>query len=380
MMSGKIDFLYLNEQDMIKAGVTDMPKCISAMEDMFTLLYKGDYRMGGDDANEHGIRVSFPKESNIEGMPLHAPDYRFMAMPAYLGGRFHMFGIKDYGSHHTNVEKGLPRSILMMSLKDIDTGAPLAYMSANILSAMRTAATAGVGIKCLCKKEPKVVGIIGPGVMSTYTLDAIMVTQPTITTLKVKGRSKGNLNKFIEHAKNRYSTLKTVVACDSIEEACKESDIIYFGTTNAAKFEDNPRIEQEWVKNGALVISASALLISTDFLSAPGVKLVADNYLMYEGWGSGRELPTQRSVSTLLGMGFYDAVCENKISRTDITDMGGILLGEQTGRENEKQIIIYAIGGMPVEDVAWAYDVYNKALELGIGTKLNLWDEPELMK
>ena len=142
--------------------------------------------MGGDDANEHGIRVSFPKTSNIEGMPLHAPDYRFMAMPAYLGGRFHMFGIKDYGSHHTNKDKGLPRSILMMSLKDIDTGAPLAYMSANILSAMRTAATAGVGTKCLTKKGAKVLGIIGPGVMSTYTLDAIMVTVPTITTLKVK--------------------------------------------------------------------------------------------------------------------------------------------------------------------------------------------------
>ncbi len=55
-MKGKIDFLYLNEQDMIKAGVMDMPRCITAMEDMFTLLYKGDYRMGGDDAN--GARYS----------------------------------------------------------------------------------------------------------------------------------------------------------------------------------------------------------------------------------------------------------------------------------------------------------------------------------
>ena len=379
-MGSKIDFVYLNEQDMIKAGVTDMPKCITAMEDMFTLLYKGDYRMGGDDANEHGIRVSFPKTSDIEGMPLHAPDYRFMAMPAYLGGRFHMFGIKDYGSHHTNKVKGLPRSILMMSLKDIDTGAPLAYMSANILSAMRTAATAGVGTKCLTKKGAEVLGIIGPGVMSTYTLDAIMVTVPTITTLKVKGRGKASLDKFIKHAKEKYPCLKTVVTCDSIEDTCRDSDIIYFGTTNAAKFEDNPRIEQAWVKKGALVISASALLISTDFLSDPGVKLVADNYLMYEGWGEGRELPTQKTVSTLLGMGFYDAVCENKLKRSDIADMGGILLGEQNGREDEDQIIVYAVGGMPVEDVAWAYDVYHKALELGVGTILNLWEEPGLIK
>ncbi len=379
-MTGRIDFLYLNEKDMIYAGVTDMPRCVIAMEDMFALLYKGDYRMGGDDANEHGVRVSFPKASDIEGMPLHAPDYRFMAMPAYLGGRFHMFGIKSYGSHHTNKDKGLPRSILMMSLMDIDTGAPIAYMSANLLSAMRTAATAGVGTKYLSNKNPKVLGIIGPGVMSTYTLDAIMVTQPGITTLKVKGRGKASLDKFVDNAKKKYPTIENIIVCDSIEDTCRNSDIIYFGTTNAAKFEDNPRIEQEWVKKGALVISASSLLISTDFLSAPGVKLVADNYLMYEGWGAGRPFPTQKNVSTLLGMGFYDAVCEKKIDRAQIADMGGILLGVQSGRENEEQIIVYAVGGMPVEDVAWAYDVYQNAIEKGIGTQLNLWNEPELMK
>jgi ornithine cyclodeaminase len=245
---------------------------------------------------------------------------------------------------------------------------------------MRTAATAGVGTKYLSKNNPKVLGVIGPGVMSTYTLDAIMVTQPTIKTLKVKGRGQASLEKFIKNAKEKYPNLESVVACNSIEDTCRESDIIYFGTTNAAKFEDNPRIEQDWVKKGALVISASSLLISTDFLSSDGVKLVADNYLMYEGWGAGRPLPTQKNVSTLLGMGFYDAVCEKKIKREQIADMGGILLGDQTGRETEEQIIIYAVGGMPVEDVAWAYDVYNKAVKKGIGTKLNLWSKPELMK
>lgn len=379
-MNGKIDFLYLNEQDMIEAGVMDMPGCIKSMEDMFELLYKGDYRMGGEDANEHGIRVSFPKTTDIEGMPTHAPDYRFMAMPAYLGGRFHMFGIKSYGSHHTNKDKNLPRSILMMSLMDVDTGAPIAYMSANLLSAMRTAATAGVGTKHLSCKDPKVLGIIGPGVMSTYTLDAIMETQPGLSVLKVKGRGKASLDKFINRAKEKYPQLKEVKAVDTIKEACVGSDIIYYGTTNAAKFEDNPSVEQEWVKKGALVISASSLLISTDFLSSKGVKIVADNYKMYSGWGAGQPFPTQKTVSTLLGMGFYDAVCEGKIKREDIADLGGILTGDQVGRTSDDEIIVYAVGGMPIEDVAWGYDCYQNALKLGIGQSLNLWDTPELVK
>jgi ornithine cyclodeaminase len=37
----KIDFIYLSEQDMIRAGVTDMPACVDTMEEMFGLLYRG---------------------------------------------------------------------------------------------------------------------------------------------------------------------------------------------------------------------------------------------------------------------------------------------------------------------------------------------------
>ena len=84
--------------------------------------------------------------------------------------------------------------------------------------------------------------------MSTYTLDAIMETQPTISILKVKGRGKASLDKFIAHAKAKYPSLETVTACESIEEACVGSDIVYYGTTNAARFEDNPNIERAWVK------------------------------------------------------------------------------------------------------------------------------------
>ena len=77
-MNNRVDFIYLNEQEMIQAGVRDMEKCIDSMEDMFVLLHRGDYRMGGENANEHGCRVSFPKTTTVEGMPTHKPDFRFM--------------------------------------------------------------------------------------------------------------------------------------------------------------------------------------------------------------------------------------------------------------------------------------------------------------
>lgn len=128
-VSTRIDFIYLSEPDMIRAGVTDMAACVDTMEEMFALLYRGDYRMAGASNNSHGSIVLFPENSPFPGMPTATPDRRFMAMPAYLGGRFRTAGMKWYGSNIENRQKGLPRSILTFVLNDADTGAPLAFMS-----------------------------------------------------------------------------------------------------------------------------------------------------------------------------------------------------------------------------------------------------------
>ncbi len=95
----KIDFLYLNEADMIEAGVLDAAGCIETMRDTLSLFGKKDFLLGGPKGDEHGLQMNFPQKSDIEGFPLDdGPDRRFMAMPAYLGGRFHIAGQKYYGS------------------------------------------------------------------------------------------------------------------------------------------------------------------------------------------------------------------------------------------------------------------------------------------
>ena len=138
-----LQFLYLSEPDMLEAGVLDMKQCVRTMEDMFLLAGKGDYIMGGPKGNSHGIMLWYPENPAFEGMPKAGPDRRYMVMPAYLGGRFHVTGQKWYGSNVENIKKGMPRSILMFSLNDADTGAPMAIMSANLLSAARTGAVPG---------------------------------------------------------------------------------------------------------------------------------------------------------------------------------------------------------------------------------------------
>lgn len=81
-------------------------------------------------------------------------------------------------------------------------------------------------------------------------------------------------------------------------------------------------------KTRALVIALSALIMNDEFLSdTQKCRLVVDNYKMYEGWGKGKEYPTQKNVSTLIGMKFYDLVISGKITVDDI--MMEILLTER---------------------------------------------------
>ncbi|MBQ5386498.1 MAG: ornithine cyclodeaminase, partial [Lachnospiraceae bacterium] len=64
--------------------------------------------------------------------------------------------------------------------------------------------------------------------------------------------------------------------------------------------------------------------------------------------------------------------------KEDMYDLGDIIFGKRKGRTSDEQIIIFSVGGMPVEDVAWGKHCYENAVMLGIGTKLRLWDKPDL--
>ena len=75
-------------------------------------------------------------------------------------------------------------------------------------------------------------------------------------------------------------------------------------------------------------------------------------------------------------MYFVNEIFDGKIRREEVQHLGDIVRGIAPGRTSEDEIILVSLGGMPILDVGWGYDCYKKARELGIGTELELWDEP----
>ena len=375
-MDSKIDFLYLSEPDMIKAGVKDMKQCVDVMEDMLITLYKGDYVMGGQNHNSHGCMITFPDHPEFPGMPQNADDRRFMAMPAYLGGNYQMAGMKWYGSNVENKKKGLPRSILMMMLNDKDTGAPLALMSANLVSAYRTGGIPGVGAKYLARKDAKVASVIGPGVMGKTSLAAFVSVCPHLDTVKIKGRGQKSLDSFVSFIKEELPQIKDIQICETVEEAVRDSDIISFTTTVRDDVSSFPYINGDWVKKGALICLPSAARFDDDFL-INRCKKVVDNYKLYEAWAEEFPYPSYEMVQ-IIGSKFTDYLHEGRIQREDIVDIADIINKKHPGRESDDEIIVYSVGGMPVEDIAWGGTVYRNALKEGIGVELPLWDQPDM--
>jgi ornithine cyclodeaminase len=332
--------------------------------------------MAGQNGDSHGAMVTFPDEPPFPNMPKNGPDRRFMAMPAYLGGKFDIAGMKWYGSNAANREKGLPRSILMVMLNDKDTGAPLCLMSANLLSAYRTGAVPGVGAKYLAPKNAKVLGVIGPGVMSKTSLASFVYAVPTLDTIKILGRGRESIDNFIKFAK-RYPQFKEITVVDTMEEACRGADIVSMGTSSTMGMEHYPFIEEKWLKPGMMLSAPACVRLDDDFL-AKRARKVLENYGLYECWAEDYAYPAFASVG-IIGVRYFDLMHDGKIQRDDIIDLGQIVNGAKPAREFEDQIVINSVGGMPVEDLAWGKTLYLRALETGLGVKLNLWNTPAMV-
>jgi ornithine cyclodeaminase len=303
-----------------------------------------------------------------------------MAMPAYLGGKFDMAGMKWYGSNVENKKKGLPRSILMLTLSDKDTGAPLAYMSANVLSAYRTGAVPGVGFKYFAAEEAKTVGLIGPGVMSKTAFDAALAVRPGITALKIKGSSRTSptAQKFADYVRGKYPSVTDIQIVDTEEEAVRGADIVEIATS--AQTGDPsyyPYIRESWIKPGAIVACPASARFDDDFL-INRARTVTDSIMLYEAWAEEFPYPAYNTIP-IPAVHVMDLIRDGKMKKEQIDDLGDVLLGKIPVHRSKDEIVIYSVGGMPTEDVAWGTIVYRNALKLGLGVKLNLWDKPEMV-
>lgn len=366
------EFLYLDEQDMIRAGVLDSARCIDVEEEIFGLLSKGDYVMGGDRHNSHGIMIKFPKESEFPEMPLDGPDRRFMAMPAYLGGRFNVCGVKWYGSNIINPGRGLPRSILMVMLNDPDTCEPIALMSANLISSVRTGCVPGVAVRHLARRDAEVCACIGAGPVSRACLDAIVQEAKALKEVVIFDIVREKGESFAKDAQEKYGIRAR--AADTLEKAVRAADIVNAATSSVVPL----KLDGEWFKPGSLAMFSGRFSIDEPYYQS--AKLFWDNPRMHEVYFEEHLLlPEEERFVNGIGVQIYRLMYEGKLPPiTEAKGLGDVITGALPGRTSDDERICFVAGGMPVWDVGWSFDLLQTAKDMGLGQKLKLWDSPYL--
>ena len=372
-MGKRTEFLYLSEPEVIEAGVLDAKLCVNNAEEVFKLIAKGDYVMGGPNHNSHGIYVTFPKNPEFENMPKDGPDRRFVAMPAYIGGRFATAGCKFYGSNAENKNVGLPRSILMTTLNDKDTGEPICYMSGNLISAARTGAVPAVGVRHLARKDSEILTLIGCGAIGKSCLQNIIVEMPNLKKVICHNHSEARAIALAKYITETYGVVAEVE--NDLETATRQADVL-----NVAASRTVPLIfKHEWIKPGCTILASGPLNGDEEFWMQ--MKVVWDNWRLHEAYVEDAIISGDKEAfyKTVIGGPMFHLIDEGKkpaLASEESVSIGDVINGVKLGRESDDQIICFIASGMAIFDVALGLDLYKNAVEKGLGTKLLLWESP----
>ena len=335
---------YLSQEDILACGILDLSAPIEIVEKAFCLLEAGDcvqpdktvLRWGETQEDEYARgRINF--------------------LSAYVGGDVDALGMKWIASFPKNkVNENLPRASGLILLNDPMTGLPVAMLDAAIISAVRTGAVSGIGAKYLARHDSQKVGIIGSGVQARTQLLAFKAVLSELREVTVFDKDEETAKYFSVEMEERLGIPVKVVS--DPEFALRNTDIALVATTA-----HRPLMKESWVSPGMLTIQFAGHECEYGVIQHAD-KLVCDH------WGAAKH----RGISTPAIMHQEGLLSDDRIHAS----LSQLVTGKKVGREsNEEHIHFFSIG-LGITDVAVASWVMSKAISLGLGRELKLWDRP----
>jgi len=325
------EVLWISAKGIDSLGIT-MLDIMNAVEDGFATLGRGE----GEMPAKIGVH---PRE-----------DCFIHAMPCYLGGEVDRAGVKCVSGYPPNPAKGHPYITGIMLLSDADTGLPVAVMDAAWVTAYRTGAASGVYARHFGNPETESVAIIGTGVQGRVNLMAMKEVFPKLNKVYCYDIYEASMTKFIEDMQPTLPEAEFVTFTD-LQAAVKDADVLITCT---------PIVEAPERSIPYASLKPDCLVISVDYDSAihedvfEDANFTCDNYNQYT-WTQEQGTYFQNGYP---GPGDINA------------DMGQVCSGAKQGvREGKRGAVLMGIAS---HDIMTADLIYKKALEAGVGTKVEL--------
>ena len=325
MKSGQL--LYLSQADVKAVGVT-MAEVVEAVEIAFREKGQGQVEMP-------------PKPGIHPG----GGDNFIHAMPAYIPG-LESAGVKWVSGFPENHKRGLPYITGLLIFNDVETGVPLAVMDCIWITGMRTGAATAVAAKVLARPESSVVGVLGCGVQGRTNVEALQVLFPLQRVMAYDLDARA-AHRYAEEIQARLG-LEVVVA-DTPRQAVSGCDLVV--TAGPILKKPHATIQAGWLDEGAF-----ASLVDFDSYWHPEAMREADKFC----------------TDDLAQLNYYQSVGYFQGIPPVHADLGELVTGARPGRETAAERTMTANLGLALDDMAVAPLLYNKAVERGIGTWLDL--------
>lgn len=274
-----------------------------------------------------------------------APDAFIHAMPAYIPS-MGSAGLKWVAGYPENYRRGLPYISGLLILNDAETGLPRAIMDCTWVTAMRTGAATAVAAKFMARRESETVGILACGVQGRTNLMALMEVFP-ITRVHAYDVDRKSQADFVAEVARRYGV--EVCGVEHPRQAVEEMDLIV--TSGPILRVPHATIQAGWMKAGAF-----ASLVDFDSYWAPAAMKESDKFVT-------DDIP---QLEHYREAGYFQDI------PPVYADLGEIVIGLEPGRESPAERTMACNLGLAMDDMATAPLIHRRALELGLGTWLDL--------
>jgi len=251
-----------------------------------------------------------------------------------------------------NRTRGLPTVHACYLLSDPETGAPLAFMEAGFLTAIRTGAASAVAARHLARRDARRVACFGAGMQAEYQLRCLKAVI-RIESVSVVGRDPARGQAF---AARMGDALGVPVALTRDRRAAvREADLVTCATTSA-----KPIFSGRDLRPGTHVDAVGAFRPHTREVDSEGIKRAYVVVDTYEGaWEEAGDL--------------LIPIKAREITRRHVrAELAEVVAGKKPGRANATQITLFKSVGWAPEDAASARLAYDRAMARGIGTEVSL--------
>jgi ornithine cyclodeaminase len=334
------EILFLKQEDVIKAGVLDMPKTIADVEQVFKMYAAGEIKQPVKTLME------FPD-------PITGDRGRLVvSMPVYLGGDIHRAGVKWAAESLANARNGdLPYGIDVVILHDLDHAHPVAIMDGTIITAMRTSAASGVAAKYLANLDSKVAGMVGAGVIGRTAVETYLCVFPNLQEIRMYDLDRKKSEALAADYRDRVE----IRVVDSAREAVEGAEVLATQTTTRRHF-----LQREWLAHSNFYAQMGSNEAEEEEILKADV-LVVDDWAPIKHYAPGY---------------FARLVEDGRLKEDRILELKDIVAGKIKARTSPGQHILFKSMGMGSEDLIVAQRIYETAKAMGIGQTLHLWDNP----